>query len=393
MEARRATHTLGYFTLSNFSATNDVVPNNIDGLVVDHGSWQTPPPEGTTISFNFEAITTLNVEAEYEYFTDDPWNPEWTNADWPQHKQENTDALDIGSTTHAPGTLQLENEYEVVLQGDDGNTYTLVAVSAVTVNPYHIGNYDYRIGPEHGVIGFTFQGPWPPQGVTLTFVENVDGEKIDWENFVPEEGIPCFTSGTMILTDRGEVAVDDLQIGNLVMTRDNGLQPVRWIGSRKLSVTILAIKSNLRPIRIMTGALGEDLPAQDLLVSPQHRILVRSRIAQKMFGTDEVLVAAKQLLQLDGIDVAHDLREVEYFHILFDRHEVVISNGAETESLYTGPQALKAVGAAAREEIFTLFPELREMTDSPLSVRLLASGRQARKLALRHQQHRRALVS
>lgn len=56
-----------------------------------------------------------------------------------------------------------------------------------------------------------------------------------------------------------------------------------------------------------------------------------------MFGTDEVLVAAKQLLQLDGIDIATDVERVDYYHILFDRHEVMILNGAETESLYTGP--------------------------------------------------------
>src|SRR5690606_24870473 len=116
----------------------------------------------------------------------------------------------------------------------------------------------------------------------------------------------------------------------------------------------------LRPIRIRAGALGNGTPSSDLVLSPQHRVLVRSRIAQKMFGATEVLVAARQLLLLDGIDIATDLTEVEYFHMLFDRHEVVISNGALTESLYTGAQALQAVGKAARDEIFTLFPQLGE---------------------------------
>ena len=122
-------------------------------------------------------------------------------------------------------------------------------------------------------------------------------------------------------------------------------------------------------------------------------MLVRSKIAQKMFGTNEVLVAAKQLCQIDGIDIADDLAEVEYFHMLFDRHEVVISNGAETESLFTGPEALKAVGAAAREEIFALFPELKDRDYTPAAARKLATARMGRKLAVRHAQNRKPLVS
>lgn len=112
-----------------------------------------------------------------------------------------------------------------------------------------------------------------------------------------------------------------------------------------------------------------------------------------MFGTDEVLIAAKQLLQLDGIDIADDLAEVEYFHMLFDQHEVVFSNGAETESLYTGPMILKSVGRKALGEIFAIFPELQDRDYVPISARLLPSGRQARKLAIRHIQNGKALVA
>ena len=122
-------------------------------------------------------------------------------------------------------------------------------------------------------------------------------------------------------------------------------------------------------------------------------MLVRSKIAQKMFGTDDVLVAAKQLCQIDGIDVAHDLAAVVYYHLLFDRHEVVISNGAETESLFTGPEALRSVGPAALAEILTLFPELADRDYQPAAARTLASGRLGRKLAVRHGQNAKPLVS
>ena len=204
--------------------------------------------------------------------------------------------------------------------------------------------------------------------------------------------MPCFARGTMIRTDRGDVAIENLSEGDLVLTADNGFQPLRWIGSRVLSSQDLTETPNLRPIRIAKGALGMGSPAADLVVSPQHRVLVRSAIAQRMFGTKEVLVAAKQLCLLDGIDVAEDMETVEYFHMLFDKHEVVMSNGAETEALYTGSEALRGVGEAALEEILTLFPQLRDYDYTPESARVLASGRMGRKLAVRHAQSGKPLV-
>ncbi len=204
--------------------------------------------------------------------------------------------------------------------------------------------------------------------------------------------VPCFTRGTMITTDRGQVAVEDLQQGDMVWTADNGMQPIRWIGSRVVGSVELNLTPELRPIRIRRGALGANTPERDLTVSPQHRVLVRSGIAQKMFGTDEVLVAAKQLCQLDGIDIVRDDAEVEYFHMLFERHEVVLSDGALTETLFTGPEALRSIGAAALEEVFALFPELRDMDYTAVSARPLASGRMGRKLAVRHARNDKPLV-
>lgn len=202
----------------------------------------------------------------------------------------------------------------------------------------------------------------------------------------------CFGRGTLIETPTGPRLIEDLRVGDLVLTKDNGAQPVRWIGSRMLRVELM-LSPKLRPIRIRAGALGNGTPTSDLIVSPQHRVLVRSRVARRMFDTDEILVAAKQLLQLDGIDIAEDMQEVEYFHILFDQHEVVVSNGAETESFYPGPQGLKSVGHAAQKEIFALFPELRDHDYRPEPARVLPAGRMSRKLAMRHLQHARPLVS
>lgn len=223
--------------------------------------------------------------------------------------------------------------------------------------------------------------------VVVTMDHDVDGTLP-----LDDEDVTCFVAGTLIQTRDGLKPVETLKAGDEVLTRDNGYQAIRWIGSTRLSAAALARRPELRPIRISAGALAANVPSADLLVSPQHRVLVRSKIAMKIFGAMEVLVPAKQLMQVDGIDYADDLVTVEYVHFLCDRHEVVISNGAETESLFTGPQAIQAVGKAAREEIFALFPELRDGAELPAARRLL-SGREGRRLAVRHVQNQRQLVS
>lgn len=195
----------------------------------------------------------------------------------------------------------------------------------------------------------------------------------------------CFTHGTLILTHDGERPVELLSIGDLVHTRDGGWEPVRWIGSRYFTENDLSIAPNLRPIRIKKGCLGDGTPSEDLIVSAQHRVLVRNKIAMRMFGEPEVLIAAKHLLENDGINVADDLQGVEYCHILFDRHHIVRSNGAETESMYTGKTALKSIPHEQIEEVFSIFPELRHMSEdeSPAPARFFVPGRKARKFAAR----------
>lgn len=202
----------------------------------------------------------------------------------------------------------------------------------------------------------------------------------------------CFAKGTLIETVRGPVAVEHLTPGDLVHTRDNGPQPLRWIGARELTPSDLARNAHLRPVRIRKGSLGNGTPSSDLVVSPQHRVLVRSCIAERMFGTREVLVAAKHLCEMDGIEIATDLPQVEYYHILFDRHEVVLSNGAETESLYTGREALRSLSPHSRAEVFALLPNLGQADSAPPLARTTSNGRKGRKLVARHVKNNRMLV-
>ncbi|MEP5762020.1 MAG: Hint domain-containing protein [Litoreibacter sp.] len=197
----------------------------------------------------------------------------------------------------------------------------------------------------------------------------------------------CFVRGTSIQTCDGEIPVEALREGTLVRTMDEGYRPVRWVGTHKLDTIDLALNSKLKPIRIRSGSLGRNLPKQDLLVSRQHRVLVRSSIALRMFGTDEILVPAVQLLELDGVDIEEDTSGgIEYFHILFDTHQIVFSNGMPTESLLTGPEALKSVSPAARKELQEIFPSLMDNNFQSVPARQVPSkGKRMRKLIERHQ--------
>ncbi|RCW85059.1 Hint domain-containing protein [Paracoccus lutimaris] len=201
----------------------------------------------------------------------------------------------------------------------------------------------------------------------------------------------CFRNGTLILTERGNVAVEDLRPGDMVITRDHGPQPLRWIGSKQIDETLLQAFDTLRPVRIRAGVLGRNLPERDLYVSQQHRILIDSKIAQRMFGTPEILVAAKHLTGIEGIEIDDSRESLDYFHLLFDRHEIICSEGAQTESLFTGPEALKSVDPAARAEIMALFPELLAADDAPEPARPIGTGRVGRQLAKRHSQNRHEL--
>lgn len=302
---------------------------------------------------------------------------------------------------------------DVIIEDDgDGNITAGTDRIMIEGEPYEIVAIYARDsgilnGLEFPLVALSLTAPdGTPRAITLPIVGDkykpafegemtrIDSNTIaDTEDSIPFKNIVCFCRGTEIETERGPVRIEDLAVGDRVVTRDSGLQPIRWIGSTRLSAYHLARQPELRPISIRAGALGKGVPARDLRVSPQHRILIRSAIARRMFGASEVLVAAKQLLQVEGVDIVADGAEVEYFHMLFARHEVVISNGAETESLYTGPQALMSVEDPAREEILALFPGLRDPDHVPAAARMLVPGRLGRKLALRHRENNKPLVA
>jgi Ca2+-binding RTX toxin-like protein len=193
-----------------------------------------------------------------------------------------------------------------------------------------------------------------------------------------EQVIACFTPGTMILTDTGEVAVETLQAGDLVLTRDNGYQPIVWIGRRDLSQAEMIVAPRFNPVRIAAGALGPDLPERDMLVSPQHRMLISTPRSELLFGEHEVLVAARHLTGMKGIDQIAT-KGISYIHFMFENHEILRANGAWTESFQPGSQTLAGLHSAQRDEILELFPELQDGT-AYLAARMTLKEREARVL-------------
>ncbi|MCA8867270.1 MAG: Hint domain-containing protein [Rhodobacteraceae bacterium] len=163
------------------------------------------------------------------------------------------------------------------------------------------------------------------------------------------ENIICFARGTRILTASGEVPIEELRKDARVWTLDHGLQPIRWINARKVPA-----EGRFAPVVFRAGVIGNK---RDLKVSPQHRMMLSGSRAALLFGEDEVLAAAKHLTNWDGVYIETG-GEVEYFHILFDRHEIIIADGAMSESFHPAEGALDSLAGAARDEIISLFPEL-----------------------------------
>lgn len=168
---------------------------------------------------------------------------------------------------------------------------------------------------------------------------------------------PCFTAGTEIATDCGMMCIEEIRVGDRILTRDNGYRRVRWIGARRFDADALAQFPDLRPVRISASSIAAGVPERDLVVSPQHRLLLTGAEALELGGETEILVAALDLasrLQADQPEID----DVIYFHILFDAHEIVWANGCWSESFLPASEALDGLHSAQRDEILTIFPEL-----------------------------------
>lgn len=235
---------------------------------------------------------------------------------------------------------------------------------------------------------FNPDDPWEPGAITSievltepfteTGIQEVGGtNKLEDDDDVT---IPCFTAGTLIDTADGPRKVEDIRPGDLVLTRDAGYLPVKWVGARAIDGHDLTRHPEFAPVIIRAGALGNSLPARDLIVSPWHRVLLCGQRAELMFGEHEVLVAAVHLVGQPGITRA--TQAVTYVHVMFDTHQIIRSEGAWTESFQPGVKTLSSMADAQRAELLALFPELAHQQGQNAygAARLTLSGTEVKAL-------------
>lgn len=198
----------------------------------------------------------------------------------------------------------------------------------------------------------------PPRDTDLWVVHHT----LDCQHLNPlgpaSGGVICFTPGTRILTPRGPMPVEALHEGDKVLTKDNGPQDILWVGSRRMTGARLYAMPKLRPIRIRPAALGRGRPEGELLVSPEHRMLLEGPEAMDLFNTPEVLVAAKDMVNGSTVVVDHVLREVTYIHLLLPAHNILWANGIETESFHPANAALSTLTDGDRIRLLKQFPGL-----------------------------------
>ena len=228
----------------------------------------------------------------------------------------------------------------IVTDGHQSFTVTIIAV------------------PDTGAHLLMLVGELPPSDQDLWVVRTSIDRSHSGAGARVAGGVICFTPETRISTPEGLRHIRDLRCGDTIMTRDNGPQKVLWTGHRRMTGARLYAMPHLRPIRFKANAMGLYRPDEDLLVSPQHRMLVTGAAAQALFNTPEVLVAAEDLINDSTIMVDHLLREVTYVHILLERHNVVWANGLETESFHPSNTAIDTVDPTQRMDLKEILPDV-----------------------------------
>lgn len=251
-----------------------------------------------------------------------------------------SDASALAAATD--GYADLPDQGFIVTDGHQSFTVTLIPV------------------PDTGAQLLMLVGDLPPPDQDLWVVRTAIDRTHSGAGARVAGGVICFTPETKLLTPDGARQISGLRSGDMICTRDNGPQQILWTGHRRMSGARLYAMPHLRPIRFRVGALGIGRPEDDLLVSPQHRMLIKGPAAQALFNTSEVLVAAEDLLNDTSILVDHALREVTYVHILLEQHNIVWANGLETESFHPSNTALETVEESQREGLLAILPGIAD---------------------------------
>ncbi|MDC0738030.1 Hint domain-containing protein [Cognatishimia sp. SS12] len=293
------------------------------------------------------------------------------------------------SSPPADGTTLTVEKYELVDQDDDGDISrgkgddTVNGQEVTNAYPGDTVTVQLEDGSTTTIEGITF---YLADG-SVVFTPT-DGSALDEASFVSSTyvtkngsldvsedlGPPCLVAGTLVATPEGPVPVEMLKAGMTVTAQDGRSLTLRMVLSSSFTARDVSANGALAPVRIVAGAMGNGLPQRDLLVSRQHRMLVNAPVVARLFDSAEVLLPAIKLTQLPGIYVDSSLPVVTYYHLVFDQHEIILTEGAATESLFTGPEGLRAMPDAAREELYLMFPGLKAEGSAMTPARLIPTG-------------------
>ena len=286
----------------------------LDGITQGDGSHLV----GKTITLNSASFDEMKLADDDTDFRDNDTNQRLDGA-------QTIDEVGYGNGT------RVEAEYGLTLS-DGVHTWQAVGVNVV--------NSATSYATVEGLAFIGGPGHFPPVGVPLTVVSAQEGPNFQ----VPDYATPiCYARGARIETAQGPRPIEELRAGDRVQTLDSGLQPIRWIGARPGFGG-----RGCAPVEIPAGRLGATAP---LAVSQQHRLLIRGPQVQLMFGEGEVLVPAIHLVAMGAARLL-PRPGAEYFHLLLDRHEVILANGLASESLLPGQWLEPGAEADA------FFPEL-----------------------------------
>lgn len=274
-------------------------------------------------------------------------------------------AQSFDGTSYADN-LRVEAEFSLVLRDPDGNTYTVLAFN---INE---GGGGASYATIEGLAFVGGVGGFPPRDVPLEVLSSGEGPTQQISTLATP---PCFTPGTRIATPGGLRLIEELQPGDLVATMDNGAQPIRWIGRTRLPGAVLARTPDFRAIVVARGALGPGAPDRDMRLSPQHRVLLADWRAEYFFGEPEILVPVRKLVNGTTVRVDDTPGDVTYLHLLFDRHEILWSDGLPSESYL--PQSGDERAPGTRDEILRLFPQLDRRAGHAMPARRCVSDKRA----------------
>ncbi|MBT8455877.1 MAG: Hint domain-containing protein [Rhodobacteraceae bacterium] len=301
-----------------------------DALIYDAGSntWSLRPDYDPALH-----------RVEIGFSDDDAFlDGDWTNGEVGDDANQTAEVFDVAGNLLYSGQVYSE-QYFTIEQPDLTESWIDQIKTAGTI------------------VGYVVSAPLEP-GVTYTqlAVTNVGtpeqtGGSEERLQYTQASSVPCFGPGVRLLTDRGPVPAAWIRPGDRVVTRDHGLQPVVWVARRGVSAAELAANPGLRPVQVPSGALGDAGPAQGLVLSRQHRVLVTGPQVALHFGVDEALAPAFALAEAFGT-VAPWRGGICYSHVMCARHEVLLADGVWVESLLAGDEALAAVTPRARQGLF-----------------------------------------